>query len=119
MGASRRTLKGEAILSAAPNNRSHVVELSRGQWVEVTFKAVVEFECASNHTWACPGFSAHRNNAQLTAHWSEWLFTRQGAGCKVVSGAYKSREIASRPLDVVFGAFSPLEGRKSTVESPR
>jgi hypothetical protein len=67
-------LKGEATLVAAPSNRAQHLELLTGQWVDVKFNAAIE--CASKETWACKQFHADEH-AQLTAHWWEWLFTRE------------------------------------------
>jgi len=102
-------LKGEATLTAAPSNRVQHLELLSGQWADVKFKAAVE--CASKETWACKQFQADEH-AQVTAHWWEWLFTRQEKGCGGMRGAFKSRTLESSPLEVVYVA-SPSDGKKS------
>jgi len=97
-------LKGEATLAAAPSNRAQHLELTSGQWADVKFKAVIE--CASKETWACKKFHADEH-AQLTAHWWEWLFTREKRGCGGTRGAAKSRTLESSPFEVVYVGSLP------------
>ncbi|MBZ5548262.1 MAG: hypothetical protein LAO22_09990 [Acidobacteriia bacterium] len=103
-------LKGEATLAAAPSNRAQHLELLSGQWADVKFKAAIQ--CASKETWACKRFHADEH-AQLTAHWWEWLFTREEKGCGGMRGAYKSRTLESSPLEVVYVASPPSDEKKA------
>ena len=107
-------LKGEASLVAAPSRREQHIELLSGQWVDVKFKATLQ--CDSTESWACKSFHADEH-AQLTAHWSEWLFTHEEDGCSRWRGAYKSRTLNSSPVDVVYVAL-PETDAKSTLQKP-
>ena len=95
-------LKGGAVLEALPGNYQQHVQLLPGQWVEVKFRALVE--CLYNTDWGCPAFKADEH-AQLTAHWSEWLFTHKGEGCKSVTGAYTSRKLDSDPVEIIYASI--------------
>lgn len=97
-------LEGGATLEALPGNYDHHVQLLPGQWVEVKFRAFVE--CLYKTDWGCPAFKADQH-AQLTAHWSEWLFTQKGEGCKTVTGAYTSRKVDSDSLEIVYVLLPP------------
>ena len=103
-------LKGEVTFVAVPSNRAQYLELLTGQWVDVKFNAAIE--CSSKETWACKQFHADEH-AQLTAHWWEWLFTREKKGCGGMRGAYKSRTLESSPLEVVYVASPPSDEKKA------
>jgi len=103
-------LKGGAVLEAVPDNYDQHVELLPGQWIELRFRALVE--CLYNTDWGCPAFKADQHG-QLVAHWSEWLFTQKGDGCKAVTGAYTSRKLDSDPLEIVYVSLPSGEADKS------
>ena len=107
-------LKGEATLAAAPSNRAQHLELLAGQWVDLKFKAALE--CHSKETWACKQFHADEH-AQLTAHWWEWLFTREEKGCGGMRGAFKSRTLESTPIEVVYVVSPPSD--EKTAPAPQ
>ena len=112
-------LKGGAVLEALPDNYEQHVQLLPGQWVEVKFRALVE--CLYDTDWGCPAFKADQHG-QLVAHWSEWLFTQKGDGCKAVTGAYTSRKLDSDPLEIVYASLPPGEQDPESpgrTESPR
>ena len=107
---SNQQLKGEAMLVAAPSRREQQVELLPGQWLDVKFKVAVE--CDSVNYPACHALPANRN-AELTAHWQEWLSTYEDDGCNKRKGTYELRKVKSEPLPLVYDTASPNSEKDS------
>jgi hypothetical protein len=91
-------LEGNVEFNAVPNSYEQHVKLLHGQWVEVKFKALAKCLYNAASPPLCSEFKADEH-AQLAAHWSEWLFTRQGAECQGMSRSAKARKIDSDAIE--------------------
>jgi hypothetical protein len=100
-------LEGDVEFEAVPRSLEDHVRLLQGQWVEVRFKALAKCWLNSADLPLCSEFKTDEH-ARLTAEYSEWLFTRQGQGCKVVSSSFQARRIKSDPIEIDFVAANPF-----------
>ena len=104
-------LVGDVEFEAVPRSLEQHVRLLPGQWVELRFKALAKCWLNAADPPLCSEFKTDEH-ARLTAEYSEWLYTRQGEGCKAVSSSAQARRIKSDAIEIDFVAANPLGSSK-------
>lgn len=94
-------LEGGVEMEAVPHSNEQHVRLLQGQWVEVQFKALARCWMNLDGAPLCSEFKADEH-ARLIAEYNEWLYTRQGEGCKTVTSSAKARKVKSDPIEIDF-----------------
>lgn len=92
------SLKGQAVLWMQPGNQEQSVMLRPGQWVNVTFGAVVLCKLADANECVK---RLHKEGLNVSAWWYQRELTTQMKGyCIYLNGAYSQLEIESKSTAV-------------------